>query len=349
MFTFNVLLFIIFFIIYLGNWTHHEYSLLLIMLSGGILLHLLVLGIAWSAGGLAILKIMLGLYTLGFLLFVGTSEFYFKARIKYVWTLMAVFSAIIILSIIITPTTRSFVRYSGALYVAFNIIYHIYVPALLFMTIIRDPIRYWYLSIVSIFTMIMDIYYLYCLISMRLFNLPFHISQVPILLLLILIIFVSEYNEMRKENSSIAKNLLVKTRELQKLHKLYNSSAKGKFREEPREAINDVIEYLDGNYYELYDRQDLAERFKIKEDYMCQVFKKKTGTSISNYINTLRIEAAKKLLEDTDSRVIDIAFHVGFENLTHFHRLFKKMTGTTPNSYRDTVHTPNAASGIPLI
>jgi len=67
---------------------------------------------------------------------------------------------------------------------------------------------------------------------------------------------------------------------------------------------------------------------------MGQVFKKTTGINISNYINNKRIEGAKDLLIETDAKIIDIAYHVGFDNLTHFHRQFKKQTGKTPSEYR---------------
>ena len=67
---------------------------------------------------------------------------------------------------------------------------------------------------------------------------------------------------------------------------------------------------------------------------MGQIFKKETGYNISNYINLKRIEASKDLLTEIDTKIIDIAFHVGFDNLTHFHRQFKKIIGVTPTVYR---------------
>lgn len=331
----NIIFFIIFINIYLGDRKRLESLLLLLLISGSIIVHLLILGIAPVVDGFLILKIMFGLYTSAFLLFARIAELYFKVRIKYVWPMSVILFIVILFFIIFMPTTEFFIKYTGILHVLINTAYHIYVPGLLIVMIVRDPVRYWYLSIVSFIALLMDLYYLYCLINMQLFNLPFHISQVSIFLFLGLIIFISEYNEMQKENTTIAKLLLRKGRELQKLDRLYASTTTKKFRPEPREAINDVIEYLDGHYFEHYDRKALADRFKIKEDYMCQIFKKKTDTTISNYINTLRIDAVKKMLEDTDSRIIDIAFHVGFDNLTHFHRLFKKITGLTPKRYRE--------------
>jgi two-component system response regulator YesN len=82
---------------------------------------------------------------------------------------------------------------------------------------------------------------------------------------------------------------------------------------------------------------ELSRKFGLNEDYMGQLFKKVTGTTISNYINTNKINAAKSLLAGTNSKIIDIAYHVGFDNLTHFHRQFKKQTGCTPNEYRTVV------------
>ena len=70
--------------------------------------------------------------------------------------------------------------------------------------------------------------------------------------------------------------------------------------------------------------------------------KKVTGMNISNYINTNRINAAKDLLADTGAKIIDVAYHVGFDNLTHFHRQFKKLTGCTPNEYRTIIKKDNA-------
>jgi AraC-like DNA-binding protein len=337
LFAFNIVLLAIFIFIYLGNMQRREYLLAVILLLGAAVLHLLVLGISWPADGVVRMKLMLMMYTAALLVFTFFSEFYFKVSVKYVLPALSAFCLVIFISIALAPTTDLFIRYSGGLYIAFNILYHLYVPYILAVSIVRDPMRYWYLTIVSGIALIMDFYYLHCVISMNLFDVPFHVSQVSILTMLVLFIFVNEYHEMKKQNQSIARALLYKNREVQKLHRLYDASKKGKYREGPREIINDVIEYLDANYLEPYDRKSLAGRFSIKEDYMCQVFKKKTGTNISNYINAMRIEAAKKLLEDTETRVVDIAFHAGFENLTHFHRLFKKITGKTPNVYRESI------------
>ncbi len=56
--------------------------------------------------------------------------------------------------------------------------------------------------------------------------------------------------------------------------------------------------------------------------------------SFSNYISKQRIERAKILLKETDDSVIDIAFKVGFNNVTYFNRIFKKYLNTTPSEFR---------------
>lgn len=78
----------------------------------------------------------------------------------------------------------------------------------------------------------------------------------------------------------------------------------------------------------------IAKTFQYNEQYIGRLFKKKTQMSFSNYISKQRIERAKILLKETDDSVIDIAFKVGFNNVTYFNRIFKKYLNTTPSEFR---------------
>lgn len=68
--------------------------------------------------------------------------------------------------------------------------------------------------------------------------------------------------------------------------------------------------------------------------YFCKMFKKATGLRFTDYLSRVRIEKAKNLLLNPHARVSEIAYEVGFQSLTHFNRVFKKMTGQSPTVWR---------------
>lgn len=67
---------------------------------------------------------------------------------------------------------------------------------------------------------------------------------------------------------------------------------------------------------------------------MARLFKKQTGKSIVNYITEYRIEKAKELLDSPDIPIGIVASKVGYGNYSYFSKLFKDVTGYTPNEYR---------------
>ena len=71
--------------------------------------------------------------------------------------------------------------------------------------------------------------------------------------------------------------------------------------------------------------------------YFCKMFKKATGINFTDYLSRVRIEKSKNLLLNPNLRVSEIAFEVGFQSLTHFNRVFKKILGQSPTEYRDRV------------
>ena len=68
--------------------------------------------------------------------------------------------------------------------------------------------------------------------------------------------------------------------------------------------------------------------------YFCKMFKKITGINFTDYLSRVRIERSKNLLLNPNLRVSEIAFEVGFQSLTHFNRVFKKILGQSPTEYR---------------
>ena len=68
--------------------------------------------------------------------------------------------------------------------------------------------------------------------------------------------------------------------------------------------------------------------------YFCKSFRKHTGIHFTDYVSRLRIERSKELLINPNLRVSEIAYEVGFQSLTHFNRVFRRIVGKSPSDYR---------------
>jgi len=78
----------------------------------------------------------------------------------------------------------------------------------------------------------------------------------------------------------------------------------------------------------------VAKAVSMSTFYFCKMFKKITGINFTDYLSRVRIEKAKNLLLNPNLRISEIAYEVGFQSLTHFNRVFKKITGQSPTQYR---------------
>ncbi len=100
------------------------------------------------------------------------------------------------------------------------------------------------------------------------------------------------------------------------------------------EKLSRVQEFLRENYRSDISREGLADAMDMSPDHMSRMFKAHTGKKISDFINELRIKEAAQSLIETDERITDIAFNVGFESLATFNRVFLKIAGSSPSRYR---------------
>lgn len=98
--------------------------------------------------------------------------------------------------------------------------------------------------------------------------------------------------------------------------------------------INMIHDYLMKNYKNEIDLKSLAEMVNMAEGSLCRFFKQNMGITIFEYLNKIKVELACKLLMDFDLSVLRVCFDSGFNNLSHFNKQFKKVTGTTPMVYR---------------
>jgi AraC-like DNA-binding protein len=81
----------------------------------------------------------------------------------------------------------------------------------------------------------------------------------------------------------------------------------------------------------------VAKAVNTSTFYFCKLFKRATGLTFTDYLARVRIEKAKMLLLDRDRRVSEVAYDVGFQSLTHFNRVFRKIVHQSPSSYRRSV------------
>lgn len=68
--------------------------------------------------------------------------------------------------------------------------------------------------------------------------------------------------------------------------------------------------------------------------YFCRLFHKVTGLTFTEFVSRTRVEKAKSLLLNPNPRASEIAFAVGFQSLTHFNRVFRRIVGASPTEYR---------------
>lgn len=103
-------------------------------------------------------------------------------------------------------------------------------------------------------------------------------------------------------------------------------------------STDDVIEkmkiYVQKNYYKDLSVEMLSCFFYMSRSYLSHLFKERTGENFVDYLNGIRLEKAKQLLENSDKKMYQIAKAVGYDNIKYFFRIFKKKVGMTPEQWR---------------
>lgn len=99
-------------------------------------------------------------------------------------------------------------------------------------------------------------------------------------------------------------------------------------------TIFHVIQYVEREYKNKLQLQDLAKHFHMNATYLGQLFKKETGKPFNEYLNEKRIEEAKCLLKRTHIKISEVALQVGYPNTDYFISKFKSSTGMLPSAYK---------------
>lgn len=100
-----------------------------------------------------------------------------------------------------------------------------------------------------------------------------------------------------------------------------------------RKSIVKVREYLDENYHKDITLDEMAEMVNINTTYLSMLFKEQVGTTYIKYLTNVRLEKAKKLLNE-GYKVKEVSEMVGYHNSRHFSELFKKTVGMTPDQFK---------------
>ena len=101
------------------------------------------------------------------------------------------------------------------------------------------------------------------------------------------------------------------------------------------------MEYIRQHYTEHLTLSDVADHVYVSQWHLSKLINRHLQQSFLAIINTLRVARAKELLTDPACRVHDIAALVGYSDVAHFSRIFKKHTGQSPLDYRAGVEVRN--------
>lgn len=114
----------------------------------------------------------------------------------------------------------------------------------------------------------------------------------------------------------------------------YLSENNTKFEAKMPKYIVDATKYISENYGKNIDLNEVAEYAHVNKAYLSRKFKEVMSIGLSEYINTLRITAAKEMLLNTDKSITEVAMNCGFNDSSYFALLFKQQIGESPLKYR---------------
>ena len=107
-----------------------------------------------------------------------------------------------------------------------------------------------------------------------------------------------------------------------------------------REKITDIFSYMISNYSRDLKLEEVAEKANMNPSAFCRYFKKSISKTYSEALNEIRIGFACKKIITSDKTISEISYDCGYMNVPYFNRVFKKVKGVTPQTYRR-IHMPD--------
>lgn len=137
-----------------------------------------------------------------------------------------------------------------------------------------------------------------------------------------------------REQTRITRNMLVELTQAVRNHLLHAGDYSA--------PIQRVIEYLSLNFSQEISLPHLADMVHFSDSHLSKVFKKETGTTISQYIAHLRCEHAAQMLRNTELSIQEISNYVGYQDNNYFVKVFKKQYNVTPSQFRSGKSKPSS-------
>lgn len=136
----------------------------------------------------------------------------------------------------------------------------------------------------------------------------------------------------KAQNLHMASTLL---KIISKIHEAYPQSNQTKPAETDKvKSINEIADFIKNNYNTEFDISSLYKDIYISRSAFFRLFKEITGHTPGDYINTVRIENAKIMLDTGELKISEISQDCGFCSQQYFNYIFRKKTGMTPKQYR---------------
>lgn len=105
-------------------------------------------------------------------------------------------------------------------------------------------------------------------------------------------------------------------------------------RAEPSERIRDVVRFIEAQYMTPIEVEDMLRISCLSRSHFHAVFKKETGNTFKDHLNRVRVRHAKKMLQETDMSIAQIALSCGFSSQSRFNHVFRQIAGCTPGIER---------------
>ena len=108
------------------------------------------------------------------------------------------------------------------------------------------------------------------------------------------------------------------------------------FETEPQDTakIDIIYKHVNSNFTQQIPLEEIADKVSMTVPAFCRYFKKVTGKTFTKLVNEYRVVHATKLLQESQLSITDICYECGFNNFSHFNKLFKEVTGKSASHYR---------------